>query len=189
MKPRRSPYSPTMPNKTLVPTAVAALSANLSVTITLHPVFTFTPAPAVGTAWTFAEKMKTISCLLFVLMALASVGHAGDDTPPPNMIEHARWARETKDLTLRIERLEAFLKGFIPLEEGAKIEEEYEDGSSVLAVTGSAWVLVRAYVEAGQKNKALKVIDWLQEHDSKSDLSPKKSDSEQAASGNGGLPR
>ncbi len=81
---------------------------------------------------------------------------------------------------MRIKRLEEFLKGFIPLEDGAKVETEYEDGLSILAVTRSAWVLARAYVEAGQKDNALRIIDWLQEHDSKSDLFPKKTKSEQA---------
>jgi hypothetical protein len=37
-------------NKALVPTAGAALSAMLSVTLTRTPVSTLTPAPAVGTA-------------------------------------------------------------------------------------------------------------------------------------------
>ncbi len=37
-------------NKALVPTAGAALSAMLSVTLTRHSVPTLTPAPAVGTA-------------------------------------------------------------------------------------------------------------------------------------------
>jgi len=37
-------------NKTLVPTAGAALSAMLSVTLIRHPVSTLTPASAVGTA-------------------------------------------------------------------------------------------------------------------------------------------
>lgn len=102
------------------------------------------------------------------------------------MLEHSRWARETKDLNLRIKRLEEFLKHYIPLEEGLKITTEYEDGSSVYAVTGSAWALARSYIEAGQKNKALKVIDWLQENDSKSDLFPKKKS--EAAPSNGDKP-
>jgi hypothetical protein len=129
--------------------------------------------------------MKTIIILFFALMAFPTVGHTSEEAPPSNILEHARWARETKDLTIRIKRLEEFLKGFIPFEDGAKVETEYEDGSSALAVTGSAWVLARAYVEAGQKDKALKVIDWLQEHDSKSDLYPKKAKSEQFAAPNG----
>jgi len=99
---------------------------------------------------------------------------AGDEIPPSNMIEHAKWARDTEDLSLRINRLEKFLGAFIPLDPGMEVETEYEDGSSALAVTGSAWVLVRAYVETGQKGKPLKIIDWLQEHDSKSELFPKK---------------
>lgn len=41
---------PTRANKALVPTAGAALSVKLSVTLTGTPVSTLTPAPAVGTA-------------------------------------------------------------------------------------------------------------------------------------------
>ena len=37
-------------NEALVPTAGAALSPMLSVTLTRHPISTLTPAPAVGTA-------------------------------------------------------------------------------------------------------------------------------------------
>jgi hypothetical protein len=40
----------TTANKALVPTAGAAVSSMLSVTLTRHPVSTLTPAPAVGTA-------------------------------------------------------------------------------------------------------------------------------------------
>ena len=37
-------------NKSLVPTAGAGLSAMLPVALTRHPIYTLTPAPAVGTA-------------------------------------------------------------------------------------------------------------------------------------------
>jgi hypothetical protein len=134
------------------------------------------------------NTMKIITLLFCALMATSLAAHAADDVPPENMIAYAAWARETKDLNLRIKRLEDLLKHYIPLEEGVKITTEYEDGSSIYAVTGSAWVLARAYVEAGQKDKALKVIDWLQENDSKSDLVSKKTKSEQAAPSNGDKP-
>jgi hypothetical protein len=45
-----TPPEPPRANKALVPTAGAALSAMLSITLARHPVSTFTPAPAVGTA-------------------------------------------------------------------------------------------------------------------------------------------
>ena len=122
--------------------------------------------------------MKIVTLLFCALMATLLAARAADDVPPENLIARAAWARETKDLDLRIKRLEELLKHYIPLEEGVKITTEYEDGSGIHAVTGSAWALARAYVEAGQKDKALKVIDWLQENDSKSDLFLKKSKSE-----------
>lgn len=129
--------------------------------------------------------MKPIILSICTLLAFPLVAQCKEESPPSNILEHARWARETKDLSMRIRRLENLLKGYIPLEDGTKIQTEYEDGSSANAVTGSAWVLVRAYVEAGQKDKALKVIDWLQENDSKSDLYTKKAKSEQGAASNG----
>ena len=132
--------------------------------------------------------MKSTTLLLCALMAISLAARAADDAPPENMIARAGWARETKDLQLRIKRLEEFLKPFIPLEDGIRIETEYEDGSSIYAVTGSAWVLARAYVEAGQKEKALRILDWLQENDSKSDLFPKKSKSEQTTPSKGDQP-
>jgi hypothetical protein len=49
--------TPTKANKALVPTAGAALSAMLSVTLTRPPVSTLTPAPAVGTAQTFGIRI------------------------------------------------------------------------------------------------------------------------------------
>lgn len=45
-----APNAPSTANKALVPTAGAALSAMLSVTLSRHPVSTLTPVPAVGTA-------------------------------------------------------------------------------------------------------------------------------------------
>ena len=124
------------------------------------------------------RKMKVVFFSLCAFAALASVGQADEEVPPDSMVEHGNWARETKDLTLRIKRLENVVKAYIPLEEGAKVETEHEDGASIYAVTGSAWVLARAYLEAGQKDKALRMIDWLQANDSKSDLLPKKTKDE-----------
>lgn len=128
--------------------------------------------------------MKTAASFISAFMALLLFAHAGDETPPNNMIERARWARETKDLPTRIERLERFMSGYLPSEDGGTNPnmKGYEDGSHGLAVAGCAWELARAYVEAGQKDKALKMLDWLQEHDSKSMLYPKKTKHEAAPS-------
>ena len=116
--------------------------------------------------------MKVTAITLCASMMLGFAGQLSGEGPPPSMIEHAKWAREAKELTVRIKRLEEFLKGYIPLEEGVVVVTEHEDGASALAVTGSAWTLARAYVEDGQKDKALRMIGWLQEHDSKSELIP-----------------
>ena len=119
------------------------------------------------------------------MFTMVLAANAGEDRPPTNMIEHARWARETSNLATRIERLEGFMRGYLPSEDGGTNSEMkgYGDGSHVLAVAGCAWELARAYVKAGQKDKALKMIDWLQQHDSKSMLYPGKSKSEQPVDG------
>ena len=123
-------------------------------------------------------------------MALLLFAHADDEAPPTNMIERARWARETKDLPKRIERLEGFMSGYLPSEDGGTNPnmKGYEDGSHGLAVAGCAWELARAYVEAGQKDKALKMLGWLQEHDSKSMLYPGKPKSDQRLPSGGKKP-
>ena len=139
----------------------------------------------------FAIKtMNTIVVSLSAFMAFMLFAHAGDERPPTNMIEHATWARETKDLPKRIERLEGFMRGYLPSEEGGTNPnmKGYGDGSHGLAVAGCAWQLARAYVDAGQKDKALKMLDWLQEHDSKSMLPPGKPKSEQPPPSNGAKP-
>lgn len=69
--PRKSPN-----NKALAPTAGAALSAVLSVTLTGLPVSTLTPAPAVGTAWTFGNQMR----LLAILLAVVPVVTCGEES-------------------------------------------------------------------------------------------------------------
>jgi GH15 family glucan-1,4-alpha-glucosidase len=124
------------------------------------------------------------------MFAMVLTANAREDRPPTNMIEYARWARETNDLATRIERLEGFMRGYLPSEDGGTNPEMkgYGDGSHVLAVAGCAWELARAYVKAGQKDKALKMIDWLQQHDSKSMLYPGKSKSEQVVPSDGHKP-
>ncbi len=129
-------------------------------------------------AYSFAMKnaMNIIATFTCALMALLLCANAGDESPPPNMIEQATWAGETKDLAKRIERLEAFMLEYLPSEEGGTNPDMrgYGDASHGLAVAGCVWQLARAYMEAGQKDKALKMLDWLQEHDSKSMLYPRK---------------
>ena len=124
--------------------------------------------------------MKNTALYVGTFMALMLFANADDETPPTNMIEHASWARETKDPLKRIERLEGFMRGYLPSEEGGTNPnmKGYGDGSHGLAVAGCAWQLARAYVEAGQKDKALKMLDWLQEYDSKSMLYSEKPKSE-----------
>ena len=116
--------------------------------------------------------MKNRAIYLSALMALTLVAHADEETPPTNLIDHAKWARETDNTQERIKRLEDFMIDYLPMEEGGTDPNMrgYEDGSHGYAVTGSAWALVRAYVEAGRKDKAMKMLDWLQQYDSKSML-------------------
>ncbi|YCM46936.1 hypothetical protein V2O64_24195 (plasmid) [Verrucomicrobiaceae bacterium 227] len=123
--------------------------------------------------------MRSTLTFIFAFLTVVVGAHAGEKAPPVNILKHGSWARETKDLPTRIQRLENFLKDYLPIEEGGVIATEFEDGSSALAVTGAAWVLARSYIEAGEKTKALKMLDWLQQHDSRSMLCPIKEESEQ----------
>jgi|GEM_PF-6723290 len=131
--------------------------------------------------------MKTFKIITICvgLFSVPLVGNADDEKPPTNMIEHRRWAFETKDLQLRIQRLEGFMSGYLPSEDGGTNPDMrgYGDGSHALAVAGCAWQLTRAYMVAGKKDEAMKMLDWLQQHDSKSMLLPIKEEankSEQA---------
>ena len=88
------------------------------------------------------------------------------------MQEHRRWARQAKDPQVRVTRLEGFWKKYLPKAEGGTNPEisEYEDGFHVLSVAGCAWEMVRAYIEANRPQDALRMLDWLQMYDSKSQL-------------------
>lgn len=93
-------------------------------------------------------------------------------TPPDNMHAHRKWAVAADALPEKIKRLKGFWQKYLPKGEGGKAPERtgYEDGSHVLAVTGCAWELVRAYIQTGEKDKSQAMVDWLQQHDSRSML-------------------
>lgn len=118
-------------------------------------------------------KIATICVGLFVIPLAAN---GDEEKPPTNMIEHKRWALETEDLQIRIQRLEGFMSEYLPSEEGGKNPDMrgYGDGSHGLAVAGCAWQLARAYIAAGKKDEAMKMLNWLQQYDSRSMLLPKK---------------
>lgn len=114
---------------------------------------------------------------LILLLALAGLlpwfaTSAPQPSATENMQAHHRWAREAPTIQERIKRLEGFWAKYLPGEEEG-IDQSmhgYGDGSHVLAIAGCAWELARAYIEIGEKEKALKMLDWIQKHDSKSRL-------------------
>jgi hypothetical protein len=117
---------------------------------------------------------KSLICLLVVLFRLSVFGD--EVKPPENMQEHFEWAQGAEKMEERIERLESFWRRYLPSEEGGVREEMvgYGDATHGLAVAGCAWDLARAYVAAGEKTKALEMMDWIQKYDSRSALYSEK---------------
>lgn len=113
-----------------------------------------------------------LNCTLLMFLVTSWFVMGEPVSPPANMQEHRRWARSAPTIEERIKRLEGFWDAYLPQEEGGRNPElqGYGDGSHGLAVAGCAWDLARAYTEAGDQKKALKMLDWLQKFDSKSML-------------------
>ncbi|HSJ04456.1 MAG: hypothetical protein ACAI34_22980 [Verrucomicrobium sp.] len=116
--------------------------------------------------------MKIPLCFFAIGIALSATAAAeAPATPPANMHAHRKWASAAETLPERITRLEGFWAKYLPKEEGgANDRDGYEDGSHIYAIAGCAWELARAYVNAGDKEKALKILEWIQKYDSKSML-------------------
>lgn len=68
----------------------------------------------------------------------------------------------------KIKRYEGIWARYLPFEDGGKDPHlsGYEDESHRKAVCGCAWRLVRLYLEEGESRKALRMLEWLEQHDS-----------------------
>lgn len=139
----------------------------------------------------FPNNMKTY--IIVTLLALYGLQVLADEKvvlPEKYITEQFKWAEEGETPQIRADRLEAFWNAHLPRENGGENPEApngYEDGTHSCIIIVCAWQLTRAYVETGQKEKALKIIDWLAKNDSRTALAPiKTEDIQQTGTSNGG---
>lgn len=101
------------------------------------------------------------------------------------MGKQLEWAEAAMTDSEKANRLEAFWKKYLPQEDGGVSPEliGYGDGSHVCAIIHCAWQLTRAYIATGQKEKALAMVNWLAEHESKTALAPVIKPAEQDGAG------
>ncbi len=128
--------------------------------------------------------MKLYTITLLVGLALSTFGWCGNATLPDEPMEkQLKWAEAAKNDSERADRLEAFWKEYLPQEDGGVSPDRigYGDGSHVGAIVHYAWQLTRAYISTGQKEKALAMVNWLAEHESKTALAPVMKKAEIAA--------
>jgi len=127
--------------------------------------------------------MKTQILTLLLVIGLSSVGSCADTVLPDQpMGKQLEWAETGKSDSDKADRLEAFWKKYLPQEDGGVSPDliGYGDGSHVCAIIRCAWQLTRAYISTGQKEKALAMVNWLAEHESKTSLAPVIKPAEQA---------
>ena len=96
------------------------------------------------------------------------------ELPEVYMTKQYEWAMKGKDAHERADRLEALWHEHLPMENGGEnpMVNGYEDGTHIFTITGCAWQLCRAYIESGQDEKALKILNWLAEYESRLQLGP-----------------
>jgi len=104
------------------------------------------------------------------------------ELPAKYLTEQLKWAEAGESPKIKADRLEAFWHAHLPRENGGKSPEApngYEDGTHACAIIACAWQLTRAYIESGQKDKALEVLNWLAKNESKTGLAPIQKTGEQ----------
>jgi hypothetical protein len=134
-------------------------------------------------------KPRIITFLSIVATALP--GWSAELTlPDVPMGKQLEWAEAAETDAEKAARLEAFWREYLPQEDGGISTDRigYGDGSHVGAIVHCAWQLTRAYVSTGQKEKALAMIDWLAEHESKTALAPVTKKAEQGVGGQPATP-
>lgn len=130
--------------------------------------------------------MKLCTITLLVVIATSSFGWCANTILPNEPMENQlKWAEAAKTDSERADRLEAFWREYLPQEDGGVSPDRigYGDGSHVGAIVHCAWQLTRAYISTGQKEKALAMVNWLAEHESKTALAPVTKKAEQAGTG------
>jgi len=130
--------------------------------------------------------MKSYIITFLIGLAISSFAWCAETTLPDEpMGKQFEWAESAETDSMRADRLEVFWREYLPQEDGGTSPERvgYGDGSHVAAIIHCAWQLTRAYITTGQKEKALGMVNWLAEHESKTALAPitkKQNKSEQA---------
>ena len=138
----------------------------------------------------FNVLLKMSAHILITLVFILGVASSLADKvelPEKYLTDQLKWAESGKTPKIRADRLEAFWHAHLPRENGGKNPEApngYEDGTHVCCIIGCAWQLTRAYIESGQKEKALEVLDWLAKNESKTGLAPIKKTGEQVGAPN-----
>lgn len=125
--------------------------------------------------------MKSRIITLLILLAVSFPAFGEDTTLPDDpMGKQLEWAEAAETDADKADRLEAFWREYLPQEDGGTSPDRvgYGDGSHVAAIVHCAWQLTRAYIATGQKEKALTMVDWLAEHESKTALAPVKGKAE-----------
>jgi hypothetical protein len=137
-------------------------------------------------AYAFRKIMNPRTISFLVGVAMSSFGWCADTKLPDEpMGKQLQWAEAAQTDSQRADRLEALWIEYLPREDGGVSPDRigYEDGSHIGAIVHCAWQLTRAYILTGQKKKALAMINWLAEHESKTGLAPLLKKTEQAGSG------
>ena len=132
------------------------------------------------------QNMKPYIITVLIGLAVSSFGWCADTVLPAEpMGKQLEWAEAAKTDSERADRLEVFWREYLPEEDGGISPDRrgYEDGSHVGAIVHCAWQLTRAYIATGQKEKALALVNWLAEHESKTALAPIIKKAEQRGTG------
>jgi len=125
------------------------------------------------------------TCIAAVMISVSLLASGSVELPKASMMQQLEWALNSEPVKQRADRLEAFWHAHLPLEDGGtnpSPTEGYEDGVHIGAIIQCAWHLTRAYIESNQREKALSMIDWLAEHESKTGLAPVTNKAEQGES-------
>jgi hypothetical protein len=133
-----------------------------------------------------SAEMKPCTISFLVGIAISSCGWCADTALPDEpMGKQLEWAEAAPTDSERADRLEVFWREYLPQEDGGVSPDRigYGDGSHVCAIVHCAWQLTRAYIAIGRKEKALAMVNWLAEHESKTGLAPVTKNAGQASTG------
>lgn len=122
--------------------------------------------------------MKLLFAFLLSLTIVAVTNSADKGEEAPQAINaHYSWCDEPKTVAAKLKRFEDFWK-----ERHPEQEDGYEDSPHITYVRRCAYRLAALYVQTGQKEKCLKMLEWLQKND---DSLPENAAAEEPAAAKG----